>query len=130
VSNIGTVHYGGGCSGLAGGISNGTIQQSRVGGSRLRNAIGVFQDYRFGLVMENKKSDGYITEKIVNAYLSGGTVPIWYEQGKSLTFSTNAPSFIMTLRSPNQIWIGSPNHSRWIVVAFKQSGIQANPLLL
>jgi hypothetical protein len=78
LSTIGTVNYGGRCSGLAGGISNGTIQQSRVGGSWLRNAKGVFQDYRFGLVMENKKSDGYITEKIVNAYLSGGTVPIWY----------------------------------------------------
>jgi hypothetical protein len=78
LSNIGTVHYGGDCSGLEGGISNGTIQQSRVGGSWLRNGKGVFQNYRFGLVMENKKSDGYITEKIVNAYLSGGTVPIWY----------------------------------------------------
>jgi hypothetical protein len=28
--------------------------------------------------MENNKSDGCITDKIVNAYLSGGTVPIWY----------------------------------------------------
>jgi hypothetical protein len=78
LSTIGTVNYGGRCSGLADGISNGSIQQSRVGGSWLRNAKEVFQDYRFGLVMENKKSDGYITEKIVNAYLSGGTVPIWY----------------------------------------------------
>jgi hypothetical protein len=27
--------------------------------------------------MENEKSDGYITEKMANAFLSG-TVPIWY----------------------------------------------------
>jgi hypothetical protein len=81
LSTIGTVHYGGGCSGgLASGMSNENIQKSKVSGSWLRNgkgAKGVFQDYRFGLVMENAKSDGYITEKIVNAFLSG-TVPIWY----------------------------------------------------
>jgi hypothetical protein len=76
LSNIGAVHYGGRCSGLKGG--NGTIIHTNVGGSWMRNHRGVFQDYRFGLVMENKKHDGYITEKIVNAYLSGGTVPIWY----------------------------------------------------
>jgi hypothetical protein len=75
LSTIATVHYGGGCSGLAGG--NGTIQKSRVRGSWEKNSKGAFKDYRYGLVMENKKSDGYITEKIVNAYLSG-TVPIWY----------------------------------------------------
>jgi hypothetical protein len=75
LSTIAPVYYGGGCSGLAGG--NGTILQSRNTGSWMQNSKGAFKDYRFGLVMENKKSDGYITEKIVNAYLSG-TVPIWY----------------------------------------------------
>jgi hypothetical protein len=47
-----------------------------VGGSWLRNGKGVFQDYRFECVMENHESDGYITEKIVNAFLSG-TVQVW-----------------------------------------------------
>jgi hypothetical protein len=74
LSSIGTVHYGGGCSGLPGG--NGTIVESRVTGGWLRNSKRVFDDYRFALVMENKRFDGYITEKIVNAFLSG-TVPIW-----------------------------------------------------
>jgi hypothetical protein len=75
LSTIATVYYGGGCSGLPGG--NGTKKESRNKGSWMQNSKGVFKDYRFGLVLENKKSDGYITEKIVNAYLSG-TVPIWY----------------------------------------------------
>jgi hypothetical protein len=49
-----------------------------AGNWREINSEEAFKDYRFGLiVMENKKSDGYITEKIVNAFLSG-TVPIWY----------------------------------------------------
>jgi hypothetical protein len=75
LSSVATVYYGGGCSGLPGG--NGTIEKARSSGSWIQNAKGAFKNYRFGLVMENKKSDGYITEKIVNAFLSG-TVPIWY----------------------------------------------------
>mmetsp|Transcript_30511 Transcript_30511/g.62331 ORF Transcript_30511/g.62331 Transcript_30511/m.62331 type:complete len:485 (+) Transcript_30511:53-1507(+) len=38
---------------------------------------GVFGKYRFALVMENVYSDGYITEKILNAFTSG-SVPIYY----------------------------------------------------
>jgi hypothetical protein len=79
LSNIATVHFGGFCSGLAGGNRT-NIQESQVNGNIktwMDNSNGVFQDYRFGLVMENQKSDGYITEKMVNAFLSG-TVPIWY----------------------------------------------------
>jgi len=37
----------------------------------------LFNRYRFALVMENTKQDGYITEKIVNAFLAG-CVPIYY----------------------------------------------------
>lgn len=36
-----------------------------------------FSKFRFCLVMENSNHDGYITEKILNAFL-GGCVPIWY----------------------------------------------------
>jgi hypothetical protein len=76
LSNIATVHYGGRCSGLKGG--NGTIQKSEVGGNWVSNQHnGVFQDSSYGLVMENKKKNGYITEKMANAHFSG-TVPIWY----------------------------------------------------
>jgi hypothetical protein len=37
----------------------------------------VFQPYRFALVMENKPAKGYITEKILNAFLAG-CIPIYY----------------------------------------------------
>ena len=37
----------------------------------------VYSNYRFALVMENTLRDGYITEKIVNAFI-GGAIPIWY----------------------------------------------------
>jgi hypothetical protein len=36
-----------------------------------------FQPYRFALVMENKRAKGYITEKIMNAFLAG-CIPIYY----------------------------------------------------
>lgn len=37
----------------------------------------LFSKYRFALVMENTKQDGYITEKIINAFLAG-CIPIYY----------------------------------------------------
>mmetsp|Transcript_26997 Transcript_26997/g.39972 ORF Transcript_26997/g.39972 Transcript_26997/m.39972 type:complete len:414 (-) Transcript_26997:243-1484(-) len=37
----------------------------------------LYHDYRFSIVMENLNVGGYITEKILLAFLSG-TVPIWY----------------------------------------------------
>jgi len=37
----------------------------------------LLQKYRFALVMENTKKDGYITETIINAFLAG-CVPIYY----------------------------------------------------
>jgi hypothetical protein len=37
----------------------------------------IFHDYKYCMVMENKAYPGYITEKIVNAFL-GGCLPIYY----------------------------------------------------
>ncbi len=37
----------------------------------------IFSNFRFCLVMENLQQRGYITEKILNAFL-GGCIPIWY----------------------------------------------------
>lgn len=37
----------------------------------------LFHDYRFGLVLENSLLEGYITEKILFAFLAG-TVPVYY----------------------------------------------------
>lgn len=41
----------------------------------------ILENYRFAIAMENLDKDGYITEKIINAYL-GGTIPI-YSGGKN-----------------------------------------------
>lgn len=37
----------------------------------------IMSRYKFALVMENTYRDGYVTEKLLNAYRSGA-VPIWY----------------------------------------------------
>ena len=51
-----------------------------------------FSIYRFCLVMENTYQDGYVTEKILNAFLAG-CVPIWY--GTSEVFDMfNPKAFI------------------------------------
>ncbi len=37
----------------------------------------IYSDFKFGLVMENTRQSGYITEKILSAFV-GGTVPIYF----------------------------------------------------
>ena len=52
----------------------------------------IYKDYRYALVMENKKHPGFISEKILNSFLSG-SIPIWY--GSTEIFSIfNRKSFI------------------------------------
>jgi hypothetical protein len=53
----------------------------------------VFKDYRFALVMENSDVEGYITEKIMNAYISGCIPIYWGSQGFVKTLF-NPKSFI------------------------------------
>ena len=43
----------------------------------------LFQRYRFCLVMENRAKEGYITEKLINAFI-GGCIPIYYGTRKVL----------------------------------------------
>jgi len=80
LANIGTVHYGGSCKGRVVGrpIPNATRAPFRAKGKgEWAFNKDIFPDYRFALVMENSVGDGYISEKIINAFL-GGAVPIWY----------------------------------------------------
>ena len=51
-----------------------------------------FRGYRFGIAMEGHSKLGYITEKIVNAFL-GGTVPI-YSGTEDVFAIFNAKAFI------------------------------------
>lgn len=53
------------------------IPDSSDGIDRRRHNIELLSNYRFALVMENTAVDGYITEKIVDAFLSGA-VPVYY----------------------------------------------------
>jgi hypothetical protein len=61
----------------------------------------VFSRYRYALVMENSDSPGYVSEKILHAFLSG-TVPIYY--GSRFVFDVfNAKAFIFfDLDMPHQ----------------------------
>jgi hypothetical protein len=61
----------------------------------------VFSRYRYALVMENSDSPGYVSEKILHAFLSG-TVPIYY--GSRFVFEIfNAKAFIFfDLDMPHQ----------------------------
>jgi hypothetical protein len=71
---IGSVHAGGPCN------AKGTADDYS-GEARARQFFWslphFFQKYRFAIVFENVMEDGYITEKIVNAYL-GGAIPVYY----------------------------------------------------
>jgi len=52
----------------------------------------LYSKYMFALVMENSDVEGYISEKILNAYI-GGSIPIWW--GNTFIFNVfNKKSFI------------------------------------
>ena len=57
-------------------IDMGGGYHNNVGG-RVRNKIKFLNNYKFSLAMENTKADGYITEKIIDAFLAGN-IPIYY----------------------------------------------------
>jgi len=94
LAHVDTVHYAGACHGLNAGEKKvkpapriDQFTRTNQGNNR-----ALFSDYRYCLVMENTKADGYITEKIITAYLSG-CVPIWY--GTTEVFDLfNKDSFI------------------------------------
>jgi len=57
------------------------------------NLDNVYEDYKFVFAMENLKKDGYITEKIMNAY-RGGAIPIFYGDSKSAEKFFNKGTYI------------------------------------
>lgn len=93
LASIGPVHYAGKCTGTdtVGNAltkhgnepnisTNRTFRQpleNNTNGPAYLHNVELFHDYRFSLVLENAKMQGYISEKIVNAFLSG-SIPIWY----------------------------------------------------
>ena len=57
-------------------IGMGGLYHNNVGGP-VRNKIKFLTEYKFSLAMENTKADGYITEKVIDAFVAGN-IPIYY----------------------------------------------------
>lgn len=78
------IFYGGRCNGSEGSnkglkeeLNNIRFYNSTPGRDKLNENFEINQNFRFCLVMENSKTDGYISEKILNAFL-GGCIPIYF----------------------------------------------------
>ena len=54
----------------------GGAYKNNVGG-RVKNKTEFLKAYKFSIAMENSNGDGYISEKIVDSFISG-TIPIYY----------------------------------------------------
>lgn len=79
LSQIDTVHYGGSCFGN---IMNASrivpASNKRARGEHMwKKNWNLYSVYRFCLVLENHKIEGYVTEKILHAFL-GGCIPVYY----------------------------------------------------
>ena len=59
------------------------------------NLTNIYKDYKFVFTMENSNEDGYITEKIMNAYIAGA-IPIYWGT-KEVKDIFNPKSFIYVL---------------------------------
>ena len=57
-------------------IDMGGAYKNNVGG-RVKNKTEFLKAYKFSIAMENSNGDGYISEKIVDSFISG-TIPIYY----------------------------------------------------
>lgn len=79
LSHLGEAHIGGKCNGTH---TAPTVERVHVDGrNNWLNNEQQFNNYRFCLVMENKNIPGYITEKILMAFL-GGCVPVYFGTGE------------------------------------------------
>ena len=80
-SSIKPIDQGGGCNGRNGTLLNKIAKnRQRQRGPRTAPWSGnpqLYREYRFCMVLENERARGYITEKILNAFLAG-CIPIYY----------------------------------------------------
>ena len=56
-------------------IDMGGIYKNNVG--KINNKIKFLSSYKFSIAMENTEGDGYVSEKIIDSFLSG-SIPIYY----------------------------------------------------
>ena len=54
----------------------GGIYKNNVGG-RVKDKIKFLTSYKFSIAMENSEGNGYLSEKIIQSFVSG-TIPIYY----------------------------------------------------
>lgn len=65
---------------------------NNMGNQRCQDKLSFLRDYKFSLTMENRQKNGYITEKILEAF-AGGTIPIYYG-GNGVEKDFNKKAFI------------------------------------
>lgn len=75
-ASLSTVSAGGRCHGSVSRYEDILEPEGRLGSPGWTSAHKLYVDYKFALVMENTKTPGYITEKILNAFI-GGCVPVY-----------------------------------------------------
>jgi len=56
-------------------VDMGGIYNNNVG--KIKNKILFLSSYKFSIAMENSEGDGYMSEKIIDSFISG-TIPIYY----------------------------------------------------
>jgi len=77
-SRLGTVTSAGKCDGSTSALKKKAEKFNTISGDGpWTEAHKLYKNYKFGLAMENTNQHGYISEKILNAFM-GGTVPIYY----------------------------------------------------
>mmetsp|Transcript_9217 Transcript_9217/g.13424 ORF Transcript_9217/g.13424 Transcript_9217/m.13424 type:complete len:395 (+) Transcript_9217:85-1269(+) len=111
LANIDEVHYGGACRGAAYGRNSDwehpnikpAPAKSNFDKSQLAKNSDFYHDYRFALVMENKNHDGYVSEKIVNAFL-GGVVPIYYGTPDIFKLFNRKAFIYYDIEKPQEAW--------------------------
>jgi len=93
LSQIGDLHYGGKCKGIAEDRTNLTQVNTKTTIQNWSENTIINKQYRFCLVMEHEKDhDSYITEKILMAFVAG-CIPVYW--GPELIFDLfNSKSFI------------------------------------
>lgn len=58
-----------------------------------RNLTEIYKSYRFVIACENKSEPGYLTEKLINAFI-GGAIPIYWGDNEFAIKFFNPKSFI------------------------------------
>mmetsp|Transcript_2771 Transcript_2771/g.7269 ORF Transcript_2771/g.7269 Transcript_2771/m.7269 type:complete len:410 (-) Transcript_2771:161-1390(-) len=130
LSRIGTspAHYGGRCKGLDG-SKNATLKRKAPRGEVTprydpsnpvpwRDNYKIFRRYRFCLVMEHGEKKGYITEKLINAFL-GGCIPIYYGTKEVFEIFNPRAFVFFDPRSP-RISLSVVEYLEWNKTAYKE----------